>query len=77
MAFTGTGATGPVTAAAIVAAAVSGAVYTDAINNAIATLGWCPAGTYAVINGCLVKVTTTATGGTPAVYSYDTGGTYT
>jgi hypothetical protein len=77
MAFTATGASASTTAAAIVAAAVSGAVYTDAVNNAVSTLGWCPAGTYAFINGTLVKVTTSAAGGVAAVFSYDTGGAVT
>lgn len=77
MAFTATGASGPTTAAAIVAAAISGAVYTDAVNNAIATLGWCPANTQAFINGALVKVTTSASTGAAAVFSYDTSGNIT
>jgi hypothetical protein len=77
MAYTATGANTGATAAAIVAAAVSGVVYTDAVNNAIATLGWCPVGTQAFVNGTLVKVTTSAGAGSAPLFSYDTGGAVT
>lgn len=77
MAFTATGASPSTTAAAIVAAALSGVVYADAVNNAISTLGWCPVGTQAFINGTLVKVTTSASAGGAPVFSYDTSGAVT